>query len=151
MGYNRASQVEKFISFIDGIKTSIRSLMVPLLTHLVSWICSLERCNWIINKWSVMILTHFMLNDLTHWVRVMCICINNIIIIGSDNGLVPGRHQAIISTNAEILLIRTLGINFSKILIDIHTVSFKKMHFKISSTKWRLYLPGLNMLKKHNR
>ena len=33
---------------------------------------------------------------LTHWGRVTHICVSEIIIIGSDNGLSPGRHQAII-------------------------------------------------------
>ena len=41
----------------------------------------------------------------------------NYTIIGSDNGLSPGRHQAIIWTNDGILLIGTLGTNFSEILI----------------------------------
>ena len=41
----------------------------------------------------------------THWGRVMQICVGNVIIIGSDNDLSPGRRQAIIWTNAEILLI----------------------------------------------
>ena len=42
---------------------------------------------------------------LTHWGRVMHICIGKLTIIGSDNGLSPGRRQAIIWTNAGILLI----------------------------------------------
>ena len=37
--------------------------------------------------------------------------------IGSDNGLSPGRRQAIIWTNVGILLIEPLGTNFSEILI----------------------------------
>ena len=37
--------------------------------------------------------------------------------IGSDNGLLPGRRQAIIWTSAEILLIGPLGTNFNQILI----------------------------------
>ena len=37
--------------------------------------------------------------------RVTHICVDNLTIIGSDNGLSPGRRQAIIWTNAEILLI----------------------------------------------
>ena len=41
----------------------------------------------------------------------------NLTIIGSNNGLSPGRHQAIIWTDAGILLIRTLGTSFSEILI----------------------------------
>ena len=37
------------------------------------------------------------------------ICISKLNIIGSDNGLSPGRHQAIIWTNAGILLIWPWG------------------------------------------
>ena len=51
-------------------------------------------------------------------------------IIGPDNGLSPGRCQAIIWTNAGILLIWTLGINFSEILNEIHTFSCKKINLK---------------------
>ena len=36
-------------------------------------------------------------------------------VIGSDNVLSPGRHQAIIWTNAGILLFQPLGTNFSEI------------------------------------
>ena len=58
-----------------------------------------------------------MANELTHWGRVKHICVSLLTIIDSDNGLSPGRHQAIILTNAGILLICPLGTNFSKILI----------------------------------
>ena len=63
------------------------------------------------------------------------ICISKLTIIGSDNGLSPGLRQAIILTNAEILLIGPLGTKFSEILIEIHTFSFKKLHLKMSSGK----------------
>ena len=66
----------------------------------------------------------------------------------SDNGLVPGRHQAIIWTNAGILLIGTLGTNFSEILSEINKFSLKKMHLKMSSGKWRPFCPGLNVLNR---
>ena len=59
---------------------------------------------------------HICISKLT-WGGVMRICISKLTIIGSDNGLSPGRRQAIIWTNAEILLIGNLGINFSEILI----------------------------------
>ena len=84
--------------------------------------------------------------DLTHWGRVTHICVSRLTIIGSDNGLSPGRCQAIIWTNAGILLIPTLGTNFSEILSTIHTFSFKKMHLKMSSAKWPLFRLGLNEL-----
>ena len=51
---------------------------------------------------------------LTHWGQVTHICVNKLTIIGSDNGLPPGRRQAIIWTNAGILLIGPLGTNFSR-------------------------------------
>ena len=71
--------------------------------------------------------------QLTHWGRVTHICISKLTIIGSDNGLSPGRRQAIIWTNVGILLIGPLGTNFNEILIEIHTFSFKKMHLNMSS------------------
>ena len=83
---------------------------------------------------------------LTHWGRVTHICVSKLVIIGSDNGLAPGRRQAIIWTYAGILLIGPLGTNFSEILIEIHTFSFKKMRFKLSSGKWRPFCLGLNVL-----
>ena len=66
--------------------------------------------------------------------------------IGSDNGLLPGRRQAIIWTSAGILLIGPVGTNFSEILIAIQTFSFKEMHFKMSSAKWRPFCLDLNVL-----
>ena len=74
------------------------------------------------------------------------ICVGKLTIIGSDNGLSPGRRQAIIWTNAAILLIGPLGTNFSEISIKIHILSFKKMHLKMSSGKWRPFCLGLNVL-----
>ena len=44
--------------------------------------------------------------------------------IGSDNGLSPDQCQAIIWTNAKILLNGPIGRNFGEILIEIHTFSF---------------------------
>ena len=44
-------------------------------------------------------------NELTHWGQVMHICMDDLTTIGSDKGLLPGRCQAIIRTNAGILLI----------------------------------------------
>ena len=74
------------------------------------------------------------------------ICVNKISIIGSDNGLSPGRRKAIIWTDAGLLLIRPLGTNFSEILIEILTFSFKKMRLKVSSAKRRPFCLGLNVL-----
>ena len=51
-------------------------------------------------------------------------------IIGSDDGLSSGRRQAITWNDAGILLVRTLGTNFSEILCEIHTFLFKKNAFE---------------------
>ena len=71
----------------------------------------------------------------THWGPVTHICVNNLTTIGSVNGLLPGRRQAITWTNAGVLLIVPLETNFSEILIEISTFSFKKMRLKVSSAK----------------
>ena len=75
----------------------------------------------------------------------MHICVSKQIIV-SDYGLSPGRRQAIIWTNAGILSIGPLETNFSEILIEIYIFSFKKMHLKISSEKWRPSCLSLNVL-----
>ena len=58
---------------------------------------------------------------LTLWGQVMHICVSKLTIIGSDNGLSPGRRQYIIWTNAGILLIRISGTNSSEILSEIYS------------------------------
>ena len=82
---------------------------------------------------------------LTHWGWVTHIC-SKLTTIGSDNGLSPGRRQAITWTNGGILLIGPLGINFSEILIEINKFSFNKMDLKMSSAKWRIFRLSLNEL-----
>ena len=74
------------------------------------------------------------------------ICVCKLNIMGSDNGLSPGRRPPIIWTDVAILLIRTSGTNFSEFLSEINAFSFKKMHSKMSSAKWRPFCLGLNVL-----
>ena len=75
---------------------------------------------------------------LTHQGRATHICVSELIIIG--------RRQVIIWTKVGILLIWPLGINFSEIVIEINTFSFKKMHLKMASAKLRLFRLGLSVL-----
>ena len=86
------------------------------------------------------------INVLTHWGRVTHIRIRKLTTIGSDNGFSPGRRQAIIWTNAGILVIGPLGTKVIEILIGIQTFSFKKMHLKMPSAKWRPFCLGINVL-----
>ena len=82
--------------------------------------------------------------DLTHWGRVMHICVGKLTIIVSDNGLWPKWCQAIIWTNAGILLIGPLGTNFSEILIN---TSLNKIRLKMSSAKCCSFRLSLNVLE----
>ena len=65
------------------------------------------------------------------------ICVGEQTNIGSDKGLSPGWRQAIIWTNAGILLIRPQGTNFSEISINNLSFSFTKKRLKVSSAKCR--------------
>ena len=73
-------------------------------------------------------------------------CVGNLAIIGSDNGLSPRRRQAIIWTNAGLLLIKPLGTNFNEVLIKNLTFSVMKMRLKVSYAKWRPSCLDLNVL-----
>ena len=88
--------------------------------------------------------------SITHWGRVTHICVCKLIIIGSDNGLSPGRRQAIIWTIAGIFLIGPLGKNFSEIWTKIQNFSFMKMRLKMSSGKWRPFRLGLCVISSHH-
>ena len=82
--------------------------------------------------------------QVTHWVRVMHICVSKLTIIGSDSGLISGWRQAIIWTNTGVLSIGIFATNFNESVIEFFVFSFKKMHFKMSSEKWLPFCLGLN-------
>ena len=77
-------------------------------------------------------------SDLIHWDWVKHLCVSKVTIIGSDNGLSPGRRQAIIWTNVGILLIGPLIWN--------------KLQWNILKCIWNCrqkiggHFPGLNVL-----
>ena len=71
----------------------------------------------------------------------------NQVSIGSDNGLLPERRQAITWTSAGLLSIGCLGTNFSGISIKIQNFSFTKMHLKILSSKRQPFWPGRDELR----
>ena len=108
----------------------------------IVWEDHIYNIHWIF----VPVVKTLFLPPLNHWGRVTHICVGKLTVIGSDNGLSPGRCQAIIWTNAGILFIEHLGTNFSEILIEIHTFSFKKIDLKMSFGKWRPSCHGLNVL-----
>ena len=93
-------------------------------------------------KWRIFCLG---LHVLAHWAQETPICASKLTTIVSDHGFSPGRCQAIIWTNAGILLTGLLGINLSEILIGVYIFSVTKMHLKISG-KRRQFSLGLNAL-----
>ena len=103
--------------------------------HVCTGICATVSCLYFI----VSSVTSHGQVPVTHWGRATHICVSKLTIIGSDNGLSPGRRQAITWTNDGILLIGPLGTNFSEILSKIHSL-------KTSSAKWRPFCLGFHVL-----
>ena len=89
------------------------------------------------------------LQVLTHWGRVTHICVSDLTIIGSDNGLSPDRRQAIIWTNAGILSIGPLA-QWNKAQWNINRNSYIFIQENASENvvgKWRRSCIGLNVLR----
>ena len=87
--------------------------------------------------------------ELAHSGQVTHICVSKLTIIISDNGLLPGRRQAIIWTNAGILLTDPLETSISETVIEIYTFSLTKMHLEMLSILSRPQ--GLVCLKQVSR
>ena len=60
--------------------------------------------------------------------------------------LSPSRRQGIIWTNAGILLIWSIGTEFSEILIEMNIFSFTIMHLNKSSAKCLPFCSGINVV-----
>ena len=119
----------------DELQCDVIECVVGVWNLVNTWKCS---SNY--GSMEICCISPFHLHALTHWGRATHICVGKLTTIGSDNGLSPGRRQAIIWTNTGILLIGPLGTHFSEILIGIQTFSIKKMHLKMSSAKWRPFV-----------
>ena len=78
-------------------------------------------------------LTNIQLHDVSLRPNDAYMCISKLSIIVSDNGLSPGRRQAVVWTNAGMLLIGPLATNFSEIWSK-----FKHFHSRKSILKCRL-------------
>ena len=78
---------------------------------------------------------------LTHLPLVPIYVSVNWVRIGSDNGLSPGRCQAISWTCADILSIVPQVTHFNGILFEIQIFSFTKMRLYISFVKWWPFCP----------
>ena len=112
------------VSNFSFVKLTETLFFSPLFIFLLNQICR-QKISFvnIISIWCLCMPGDWCL---THWGRVTHIGVSKLTINGSDNGLSPGRRQAIIWTNAGILLIGPVGTNFIEILIEICTFSLKK-------------------------
>ena len=120
--------------------------------------CALLCCGYIIRSFGLMGCIHPYSLALLHrcWgnckiavLQITHIFVGKLTIIGSDNGLLPGRHQAIIWTSAAVLSIRPNATYFNKVLFKIQKFSFKEMHLKMSSVKWQPFCLGLKVLRSY--
>ena len=78
------------------------------------------------------------------WATYMCVC-------KLTKSLVQIMVRLLVSveplSEPVMLLIRTSATNINEILGEIHTFSFMKLHFKLSSPKWRNFCCfGLNVV-----
>ena len=86
----------------------------------------------------------YTMHSLTHWGRVMNICVGNLTIIGSDNGWSAPSHYLNQCLNIVDWTLRNkLQWNFYR---NSNIFIHEKMHLKMASAKWRPFSPGLNML-----
>ena len=90
------------------------------------YLCTVTKADQVIwsNDWNAVCLSG------THWGRVTHMCFINLTIICSDNGLLPGRNQAIIWTSAWILLIGPLVTNFGDIFNQKSIIFFQENAFE---------------------
>ena len=128
--------------------------MAEMIYRIILWIINITRSfmYWLFTlNFSI---EHFQAYDRryhslrpTHWGRVTHICVSKLTIICSYNDLLPGQHQAIISTSAGILLIGPLGTNFSEILIEIY-VFIQENEFENVVRKVAAFLSWLQCVKQ---
>ena len=80
------------------------------------------------------------------------ICVSKLIIVGSENGLLPERHQAIICTNAEILLIGPVETTFIEILNEKRNSYMFIQENVFENVVWKVapFCVGLNDLKERH-
>ena len=121
----------EFSLFVSGILSSYWNMNMYYLSFVIGSKISVSISyfifpyEWLHGEYHLIFYT-----CLSHWGCTTHICVSKLTIIGPDNGLSPGRRQAIIWTNAGMLLIGPVGTIFSEILIRIHTLSLKKNAFE---------------------
>ena len=85
-------------------------------------------------------------HSVTYWDRVTHICVGNLITIGSDNGLSPGRCQVIIWTNTGIHIVYWTTRNTPQWNVNRNSYIYIQGNTFVNVCKWRQFCLGLNML-----
>ena len=88
---------------------------------------------------------------LTHLPLVSHICVNESSQHRSDNGLSPIRHQAIYLNQCLDIVNWTLENKLQWNFNENSKFSFRKMHLKISSAKWRRFSRGGGLMRNKDR
>ena len=143
-----------FLKYFGLIKASCQAYWIHLINFEQSMTPVTISCCllllWIFHCYHILYLIDTLkvsYRKLNHWGAVTHICVSKLASIVSDNGLSPGRHQAITETDAGMFLFGPLATNFSEILIKIHIFLFKKIQLEILSGIWRPFCLGLNLIR----
>ena len=114
---------------------------IGLSSELISFFQSFRKC-------SVTLDLHWDLNEVKFPCRTIPYnFVNSVTLV--THVLKPCRCKLSSSLTTDILLLLSIGTlttNFSEILSEMYTFSFKKMHLKMSSAKWRPLCFGLSVL-----
>ena len=123
------------LKFVAWVLTDNKSAFVQVMA-----LCRQASSHYQKQWWFIIITLKYI--TLPQWGRVTHIFVSKLTIIGSDNGLSSGWHQAIIWINDGIMSIGPLGTNLSEIFIKIDAFSFKKILFENVVWKMVAILPG---------
>ena len=144
--------MKRFLNCSELIHGFIADWCVPGYGHNINWHWAIGKDAWSISEREGIVTFCYNQNIrkdiyihspiLTNWGWVTHIPISELTIIGSDNGLSPGRRQTITWTNINW----NLRKNFIDILSKIHIFSFKNCIWKCLAQWWPFYrsLNGLN-------
>ena len=116
--------MKSYILFHIALSFFLQAKLTICLHWFRQWLGAKQATSHYLNQWWA--------SSMMQWVNSLrpsdeYICVSKLAIIGSDDGLSPGRRQAVIWTNSRILLIGPQGTNFNEILIEVHTFPLKKI------------------------
>ena len=137
-----AIHLEQYQILVEACNCNSSLYSCDKVKHFI-WYIFWQMLHWICLAWINMFLQHMSHLSMTIYVENYHTQFHN----GFNELNNPVRRQAIISTDAELLLIGSVGTNFSDFFFEIQLFSWKKIRLKMSSAKWQPFCLGLNVLK----